>query len=136
MAVLVRIARSSDAGDIAALHRHYVVTSRATFEEDPPGDTEIDERMADPLYPWLVAEEDERLVGYASTAPLRNRRAYRWSVETGIYLDPDWHGRGIGRRLLGVQLELLEQQGFVAAIAGNECRMRQASPFTRSLGSH
>jgi phosphinothricin acetyltransferase len=49
---------------------------------------------------------------------MRNRAAYRWSVETGIYLAPDAQGRGLGRRLLEEHLNLLEQQGFVTAIAG------------------
>src|SRR5438045_7132362 len=49
---------------------------------------------------------------------MRNRRAYRWSVETGIYLDPDAQGRGMGRQLLDAHLDLLERQGFVTVIAG------------------
>lgn len=74
--------------------------------------------MANPIHPWLVAEEDGRVLGYASTSPMRNRAAYRWSVETGIYLEPGAQGRGIGRKLLAAHLELLERQGFVTAIAG------------------
>src|SRR3954453_5182189 len=49
---------------------------------------------------------------------MRNRRAYRWSVETGIYLDPAAQGRGLGRQLLSAHLDLLERQGFVAVVAG------------------
>ena len=56
--------------------------------------------------------------GYASTSPMRNRAAYRWSVETGIYLETGAQGRGIGRKLLAAHLDLLERQGFVTAIAG------------------
>ena len=74
--------------------------------------------MASPIHPWLVAEEDGRVLSYASTSPMRNRRAYRWSVETGIYLDPDAQGRGLGRQLLNAHLDLLERQGFVTVIAG------------------
>lgn len=74
--------------------------------------------MTNPIHPWLVAEEDGRVLGYASTSPMRNRAAYRWSVETGIYLEPGAQGRGIGRKLLAAHLELLERQGFVTAIAG------------------
>ena len=67
-------------------------------------------------YPWLVAEEDGDMLGYAASSPFRTRPAYRWTVETGIYLFPDAHGRGIGRALLSTLVELLERQGYVAAI--------------------
>jgi phosphinothricin acetyltransferase len=63
-----------------------------------------------------VAEEDGRILGYAASAPFRTRPAYRWTVETGIYLAPDAFGRGIGRTLLSTLLETLERQGYVAAI--------------------
>src|SRR5207237_6284381 len=92
--------------------------SRISFEEEAPDATEMAQRMASPIHPWLVAEGDGRVLGYASTSPMRNRRAYRWSVETGIYLDPDAQGRGLGRQLLSAHLDLLERQGFVTVIAG------------------
>jgi len=68
------------------------------------------------FHPWFVAEENERLLGYASSAPFRTRAAYRWIVETGIYLSPDASGRGVGRSLVSALLDLLERQGYVAAI--------------------
>jgi phosphinothricin acetyltransferase len=74
--------------------------------------------MSNPLHPWLVAEEARDVVGYASTSPMRNRAAYRWSVETGVYLAQRAQRRGIGRMLLAAHLQLLERQGFVTAIAG------------------
>jgi len=88
MAVLIRLARESDAAAIAGLYRPYVESSRISFEEVAPDSAEIARRMASPVHPWLVAEDDGRLLGFASTSPMRNRPAYRWSVETGIYLDP------------------------------------------------
>jgi len=118
MAVLVRLAGPADAAAIAAIYRPYVEGTHISFEEVAPGADEIARRMASPAHPWLVAEEDGRIIGYASTSPMRNRAAYRWSVETGIYLAPDAQGRGLGRRLLEEHLNLLEQQGFVTAIAG------------------
>ena len=74
--------------------------------------------MASPVHPWLVVEEDRKILGYASTSQMRNRAAYRWSVETGIYLSPDAQGRGLGARLLAAHIDQLERQGFVTAIAG------------------
>jgi len=118
MAVVIRPARASDAADIAAIYRPYVERHHFTFEETPPSGSEIAERMANPIHPWLVADEDGRVLGFASTSPMRNRAAYRWSIETGIYLAPDAQGRGTGRELLSAHVDLLQRQGFVTAIAG------------------
>ncbi|HLO20021.1 MAG TPA: GNAT family N-acetyltransferase [Sphingomicrobium sp.] len=118
MTAAIRLADAGDAAAIAAIYRPYVERSHFTFEEIPPDAAGIEARMTNPIHPWLVAEEDGRVLGYASTSPMRNRAAYRWSVETGIYLEPGAQGRGIGRKLLAAHLELLERQGFVTAIAG------------------
>jgi L-amino acid N-acyltransferase YncA len=118
MAPSIRLATVRDAGAIAAIYRPYVEQSRISFEEDAPDADEIARRLASPVHPWLVVEEDGRVLGYASTSPMRSRPAYRWSVESGIYLDPVAQGRGLGRRLLGAHLEVLERQGFVTVIAG------------------
>lgn len=118
MAILVRLAGESEAEAIAAIYRPYVERSHFTFEEIPPGAADIAGRMRNPIHPWLVAEREGRVLGYASTSPMRNRAAYRWSVETGIYLAPEAQGQGVGRQLLSAHLGLLERQGFVTVIAG------------------
>lgn len=118
MAVLIRAAGRQDAAAIAAIYRPYVEDSCISFEEVAPAADDIAARMTNPLHPWLVAEVGGEVVGYASTSPMRNRSAYRWSVETGVYLESSAQGRGLGRALLVAHLELLERQGFVTAIAG------------------
>lgn len=118
MAVLIRLAGAADAAAIAAIYRPYVEDSWISFEEVAPEPAEIARRMNRPIHPWLIAEEDGRVVGYAATSPMRDRAAYRWSVETGLYLVGDAQGRGLGRRLLSAHLDLLERQGFVTIVAG------------------
>src|SRR5438105_14173170 len=118
MVLLVRLASMDDAAAIAAIYRPYVEGSRISFEQEAPDAAEIGRRMANPLHPWLVAEDDERVVGFASTSPMRNRAAYRWSVETGVYVEQGAVGRGIGGKLLSAHLDLLERQGFVTISAG------------------
>jgi len=118
MAVSIRLATPDDAAAIATIYRPYVEQTRISFEEDAPDAAEIIRRMENPIHPWLAIEQDGRVLGYASTSPMRSRHAYRWSVETGIYLDPTAQGRGLGRRLLSAHLDLLERQGFVTVIAG------------------
>lgn len=110
--------RASDAAAIAAIYRPYVERSHFTFEEAAPDADQMAARMANPIHPWLAAEVEDRVVGYASSSAVRDRAAYRWSVETGIYLAPEAQGRGLGWQLLAAQLDLLKRQGFVTAIAG------------------
>ncbi len=119
MAVLIRLAGEHDAAVFAAIYRPYVEESRISFEEVAPDAAEMARRIvgdAPGFHPWFAAEEDGRLLGFASSSPFRTRRAYRWTVETGIYLAPEACGRGIGRALLATLLEQLERQGYVAAI--------------------
>jgi phosphinothricin acetyltransferase len=118
MTLSVRLAADSDAATIAAIYQPYVEHSHFTFEQVAPDPVEIAARLSNPAHPWLLAEESGRVVGYSSASPMRDRAAYRWSVETGIYLESAAHGRGIGRKLLSAHLDLLERHGFVTAIAG------------------
>jgi phosphinothricin acetyltransferase len=119
MAISIRIASPDDAAAIAAIYRPYVEATRISFEQEPPTAAEMASRItANPIHPWLVLEEDSRVIGYTSTSPMRARRAYRWAVETGIYLHPAAHGRGLGRQLYGAHLDLMTRQGFVTAIVG------------------
>jgi phosphinothricin acetyltransferase len=119
MAVLIRLARESDAEAVAAIYRRYVEGSRISFEEAAPDAAEMANRIVGErpgYHPWYVAEEDARLLGYAASSPFRSRPAYRWTVETGIYLAEDAVRRGVGRALLSTLLTTLERQGYVAAI--------------------
>jgi phosphinothricin acetyltransferase len=119
VAFLIRPAGEEDAAGIAAVYRPYVEDSRISFEESPPDAAEMRRRIRGDrpgFYPWLIAEQDRRLLGYAASSPFRTRPAYRWVVETGIYLAAGAQGRGIGRALLSSLIELLQRQGYAAAI--------------------
>ena len=138
MAVLIRLAaerrRGGDRGDLPALCRgqpDQLRGGRARRGRDGAADA----RRAR-LHPWLVAEEDGRIVGYASTSPLRDRAAYRWTVETGIYLAADAQGRGLGRRLLSAHLDAARAAGLRRGDRrGSPCPTRPASRCTRSSAS-
>ena len=119
MGAAIRLVTSADAAAIAAIYRPYVEQSRISFEEQSPDAAEMERRIRGDVpgyHPWLVAEERGRLLGFASSAPFRRRPAYRWTVETGIYVAEDATGRGIGRLLLSRLLGVLEAQGYAAAI--------------------
>ena len=118
---LIRLAVAADAAAIAQIYAPYVTDTAISFEEEAPGAEEMARRMEGDgggLHPWLVAEADGRVIGFASSSPFRTRPAYRWTVETGIYLDRRAQGRGLGRALMERMLGLLARQGFTAVVAG------------------
>src|SRR5262245_42899343 len=116
----IRGARLEDAGAIAAIYAPFVRDTAITFETEVLGADDMAARMrADgALYPWFVAEdEDGTVIGYAYAARFRARNAYRFAVETTVYVDPAVHGRGVGTALYKKLLATLEKQGFTQAIA-------------------
>lgn len=115
----IRLAAAADAAALAAIYRPYVTDTAVSFETDPPDEAAMRAWIASggDRYPWLVAcDEAGAVLGYASGSAFRTRPAYRFTVETSIYLAADAVGRGVGRRLYEVLLEALEAQGFAQAI--------------------
>lgn len=121
MTIRIRAARDADAEQIAAIYMPYVTGSAISFETRPPNAAEMLERMhvSDGLYPWLVAttEDDEAVLGYAYATRFRERPAYRYTVETSIYLGGNVAGQGVGRLLYGALIETLIAQDFTQAVA-------------------
>jgi len=117
----VREASVTDAGAIASIYNHYIAQSTASFAEEPLTIAEVADRVREvfavPL-PWLVAEVEDDLVGYAYATPWRVRRGYRFSVEVAVYVGPDWVGRGVGARLYERLLADLRVLGVHTAMAG------------------
>jgi phosphinothricin acetyltransferase len=116
----VRIATEADARAIAAIYAPYVLETAISFEETPPSSEDMAARMASILstYPYLVFDDGERVLGYAYGSQHRSKPAYRWSVETTVYVDRQAHRGGIGRALYAELLDLLTRQGFHSAFAG------------------
>ena len=109
-----------DAAAVAAIYRPAIETTIASFEEPVPDATAMAARMRAALqrYPWLVAVDDDTVVGYAYAGPHAERAGYRWSVNVSAYVDAAFHGRGIGRGLYDELLPILRRQGLVNAYAG------------------
>ena len=99
--MIIRDARIADAGELLDIYAWYVRHTAVSFEYEAPTLEAFRGRMAATTarYPWLVAEEDGHLLGYACAGPFKDRAAYDWSCETTIYLDRNARGRGIGRAL-------------------------------------
>jgi phosphinothricin acetyltransferase len=116
----LRSATADDAAAIADLYARFVTASAVSFETDPPDAGAMRARIEAgvALYPWIAGEaEDGTLLGYAYAARFRERPAYRFTVETTIYLRPEAAGRGLGRRLYEPLIATLEAPGFTQAIA-------------------
>jgi len=119
MIVRIRDATAGDVETIADIYRTYVDASAVSFEEAAPDAGEILVRMqADPGLPWLAAESEGGVLGYAYATKHRQRAAYRWSVDCSVYLKAGEGGRGIGRLLYASLLPLLRDLGYHRAYAG------------------
>ena len=99
--VALRLARAEDAPALLEIYAPYVRETPITFEYEVPGAEEFGERIRATLqrYPYLVAEQDGRPVGYAYASAFQERAAYSWAAETSIYVRQGLHGKGVGRML-------------------------------------
>ena len=116
----IRPAGPDDAAAIAAIYAHYVERTAASFEESPPGPEVVGARMAAIAragLPFLVAEDEGRVIGYAYLHPYHERSAYRRTAEDSVYVAAGARGRGIGRALLERLLEEGERAGIREVIA-------------------
>lgn len=112
---MIRDATAEDLTAIAALYADEVLTGTATFEETPPSDADMAGRFEAVRargLPWIVAEIDGALAGYAYLSPFRNRNAYRYTVENSVYVAENAQGRGVGRALLTALVERARDLGL------------------------
>jgi phosphinothricin acetyltransferase len=117
----VRAVTDADAGAIADIYNYYVANTVITFEEECVPVTEMAARITDVRahgLPWLVAEWDGEVVGYSHASRWKARSAYRFAVETSVYLKHGMQGRGIGKTLYGGLVPYLRARGVHAVIGG------------------
>lgn len=141
--MLVRDAAPADAPRLLEIYAHYVKNTAVTFEYDPPSLGEFRARMEKTMrrYPYLVAERDGRVEGYAYAGAFVGRAAYDWSCETTIYLAPAAQKCGLGRALYGALEEALRAMGILnlyACVAfpqtGDEYLTANSAQFHAHLG--
>ena len=116
----LRVANVGDSEAIAGIYAPAVTEGATSFELTPPDAAEMKRRILTVLerYPWLVAESSGEVLGYVYATAHRDRPAYRWSVDTAVYIRSDSHRRGIARALYTALFEILALQGFRNAYAG------------------
>lgn len=127
-----RPACARDAARLADIYAPYVADTAITFATAMPTEGEFAEKIAriGAAFPFLVYEEEGRVLGYAYAATYRVREAYRWDVELSIYVDTSCRGRGVGKTLMERLLRCLRAQGYQNAYS---CI---TLPNERSIGLH
>jgi L-amino acid N-acyltransferase YncA len=138
------IIRPATPDDIAAVTRIYadaVLNGTASFEIEPPDEAEMTRRQAALLnngYPYLTAEIEGVVAGYAYAGPYRSRPAYKWSVEDSIYVAPQMHRKGIGGLLLARLVAESTQRGFrqMIAVIGDSAQIGSIAVHERAGFNH
>ena len=127
---MIRFATARDLPAMLDIYRPYVEQTTYSFEYETPSLEEFARRFADHTtqFPWLVWEEEGRILGYAYASAPFSRAAYSWCAEPSIYLRKESWGKGIARGLYIALEELLRQQGFQVMYSliteGNENSLR------------
>ncbi|MEA3393221.1 MAG: N-acetyltransferase family protein [Pseudomonadota bacterium] len=117
---IIRPSRDEDIVAITSIYAHHVLHGTGTFELDPPSPADMQARRAEVLargLPWLVAEDQGQVLGYAYCNWFRPRPAYRYAAEDSIYLAPQARGQGLGRALLTELSAAAERAGMRKLIA-------------------
>ena len=108
-------AKEADAAGLLAIYAPYVEHTAITFEYEVPTLEEFTERIRQTKtkYPYLVAKQDGKVLGYAYAGQFHAREAYAWAVETSIYVDESYKHTGIGGKLHAALEKALKEQGFL-----------------------
>lgn len=141
--IKIRTATPDDAPALLHIYSYYVENTAITFEYNVPTIDEFRKRIEHTLlkYPYIAAEDNGKIKGYAYAGPFKERAAYDWAVETTIYVDKDSHGGGIGKALYLELENILKNQGIlnlnacIAYTGINDRYLTNGSPkFHEKLG--
>ena len=117
----IRPVNEEDAAELARIYNHYIAETHITFETDEISASDMAARIQDTLaapLPWVVAETLSSMLGYAYASRWKGRCAYRYSVESTIYLDPQFTGEGIGRPLYSALIDAIRELSMHSVIGG------------------
>ncbi len=133
---MIRIAVCEDLPQILEIYAPYILSTTVTFEYDVPCRKEFLQRFLDitAQYPWLVWEENGRILGYAYASAPFARAAYSWCAEPSVYLRPEAQGRGIGRKLYTALELCLKKQGYQTLLALITSENTGSLEFHKKLG--
>lgn len=134
--ITFRLAQQKDVPSIHAIYAPFVEETHVSFEYEVPSEEEIWGRVQKTLqhYPWIVALDQDQVLGYAYAGSFRYRTAYSWSTESSIYLSPQARGKGLGKILYQRLLDVLKLQGFQTVYAGISLPNPISQQFHKSMG--
>ncbi len=120
MTTFIRPATMADAAAICEIYNHYVLTTTISFELEAVSTEEMAQRIVEvsALFPWLVYEEDGRILGYAYATKWKARKAYQQSVESSVYMAKDSGGKGVGTQLYRALFAELKARDIHAVMGG------------------
>lgn len=132
----IRMATEFDSASILEIYAPFISDSIITFEGKLPTDAEFRKRITDVIkkYPWLVYEVNGKIIGYAYASQYNNRCAYDWSVDYSIYINPDFHRKGIATALYNTLTQLLKLQGYYNAYVGIALPNTKSESFHQAFG--
>ena len=112
--MVIRPVRREDAQEMLDIYRPFVTDNSVSFELEVPSLDQFAERIVTytKRFPWLVAEENGEVIGYAYASSYRERKAYQWSVECSVYIRSDYYGKGCAQKLYETLFEELTSRGF------------------------
>ena len=133
---MIRIATENDVPQMLAIYAPYILNTTHTFEYDVPTEAEFLQRFRrlTAQFPWLVWEEDGKILGYAYGSAPFERAAYNWCAEDSVYLLPEAQGRGIGSRLVTALEKVLFYQGYQRIYALITAENQLSIAFHKKLG--
>jgi L-amino acid N-acyltransferase YncA len=134
--LVLRQANASDAEGMLAIYRPFIENGAITFEVEVPSVLEFQNRVREVQKeaPWLVATSGGRLAGYAYASKHRSRAAYQWTVEVSVYVAREFYRAGVARKLYTELFHLLQQQGYVLALAGITLPNESSVHFHEAMG--
>ncbi len=134
--ITLRIATEKDAAALSRIYKYYVENTAISFEYIAPDEAEFSQRITHKLeaYPFIVAEDDGKVVGYAYASRFRDRAAYDWSCELSVYIDKNYRGNGIGVRLYGALEQILRLQNLVTLVAGITSPNERSEALHKKMG--
>lgn len=133
---MIRPATLADVPAILDIYKPYILQTAITFEYDVPSLEEFEERfqMITADFPWLVWEEDDKVLGYAYAEKPFVRAAYQWAADLAIYLAPQAQGKGIGRTLYNAVEEIITKQGYCLCYGVVTSENKKSCAFHEAMG--
>ena len=134
--MIIRPVTIEDAEAVLNIYKPYIETTAITFETSIPAIEDFISRIKTNTekYPWLVAEDNENIIGYAYASKHREREAYQWCVESSVYVLEEYHRKGIAKELYSKLFDILQQCGYVNVYAGITLPNPKSHSFHTKMG--